>query len=644
MDLKYQKYLNELFKNAETLVKDYKKVFSEKKKTTLKDKLMIFNENDNNLRIKIATKLEFSAFEYLRNICELSDPEWFYLLISVMKNISHKYTVLDNPIDDTLDIFLINSDNIRFYFIKSLLESKMSSLLFNKDELDPYILDFLMSNAKFTNYPREFNVLFPSKKEIERESDAEKICDLCSTSEKTLYFFITSQKGEGKKTFIKHIASKCGLPIVIVDIEKCLNSEKDFSFTVTSALRQAMILNSFVCYANFHLLENKRREAEFILKSSKNFCRRVFFSLNSNIETVGSGYDDVLHINFKMSELTTKQIARIWKDEVPFFKVDEIYYEIANLFNFNPGQIKIASKRIKSVKYLNKKVGKKEIFEEIYETVKANFKGNAKLLKSNNIWKNLIIAKKDKQTLISICNQQKFKNVVFEDWKMGKYMKGISLLFSGPPGTGKTMAAKIIAKDLGLEIYRVDLSRIISKYIGETEKNLALVFDESERSNSVLLFDETDALFSQRSNVKDARDRSSNLEISYLLQKMEEHNGVCIMTTNYIENIDKAFFRRITYVIHFCTPNKNERKEIWQSIFSKYVPLSKDIDFDFVSKFEISGGSIKNIALSACFMAAEEKNKVSMKHILISLENELKKQGHTALKSDFGSYSYLLNL
>ena len=257
----------------------------------------------------------------------------------------------------------------------------------------------------------------------------------------------------------------------------------------------------------------------------------------------------------------------------------------------------------------------------------------------------MVIPENEKKMIIDICKQRKLRNVVFEDWKLENrinYGKGLSILFSGPPGTGKTMIAGIIANEMGLEIYRADLSKVISKYIGETEKNLSSLFDEAERSNSILLFDETDALFSRRTNVKDSKDRGANLEISYLLQRMENHNGICIMTTNYIDNIDKAFFRRISYIFYFSNPDKSQRKKIWKNLFIKNIPLEKDIDFDFLSKFEISGGSIKNIVVSSCLKAAQDKNNVSMKHIVKSIEYELKKQGYTPLKSDFEQYAYLI--
>ena len=217
------------------------------------------------------------------------------------------------------------------------------------------------------------------------------------------------------------------------------------------------------------------------------------------------------------------------------------------------------------------------------------------------------------------------------------------MLFTGPPGTGKTMAAQVVASDLDLEVYRVDLSKVISKYIGESEKNLSEVFESAKKSNAVLLFDETDALFGKRTEVKDSHDKHANVETSYLLQKMEEYSGITIMTTNFIENIDKAFFRRINYVVHFNLPDFDLRLKIWRNMFPSDTPISKDVNFEYLAKnFEIAGGSIKNIVLTASFMAASESDKVEMKHIIKSIEYELKKQGKMVSKSDFAQYAYLL--
>ncbi|QZY57549.1 ATP-binding protein [Crassaminicella profunda] len=245
------------------------------------------------------------------------------------------------------------------------------------------------------------------------------------------------------------------------------------------------------------------------------------------------------------------------------------------------------------------------------------------------------------------CNQVKYRHIVYQKWGYEQklsYGKGLSILFTGPPGTGKTMASQVIANELYLEIYKVDLSQMVSKYIGETEKNLKELFDEAKKSNTILLFDEADALFGKRSEVKDSHDRYANVETSFLLQKMEEHTGITIMTTNYLENIDPAFMRRINYVIHFPFPSENYRKEIWMSIFPEKTPLKNNIDFDFLSnKFELSGGNIKNIAVSSAFLAAHKKEPIGMNHILYSIKHELRKQGKILLKEDFGEYDYFLD-
>lgn len=218
------------------------------------------------------------------------------------------------------------------------------------------------------------------------------------------------------------------------------------------------------------------------------------------------------------------------------------------------------------------------------------------------------------------------------------------MLFAGPPGTGKTMAAQVVANDLGLEMYKVDLSQVVSKYIGETEKNLNEVFNEAKKSNVILFFDETDAILGKRTEVKDSHDKNANLETAYLLQKMEEYDGITVMTTNYKENIDSAFFRRISYVIHFAFPDAGARRQIWKGIFPAQTPLDEGVDFDYLARqFEFSGGSIKNIAVAAAFMAAAEDVPVDMGHIVRAVKYETGKQGRIMRREDYGEYGFLLN-
>ncbi|MCP5104024.1 MAG: ATP-binding protein, partial [bacterium] len=181
--------------------------------------------------------------------------------------------------------------------------------------------------------------------------------------------------------------------------------------------------------------------------------------------------------------------------------------------------------------------------------------------------------------------------------------KGLNVLFSGPSGTGKTMAAEILANELGLDFYKIDLSCVVSKYIGETEKNLAGIFKEAQTANAVLFFDEADALFGKRSEIKDSHDRYANIEINYLLQEMEQHEGIVILATNFRRNIDDAFSRRVHFSLDFPFPDEEYRLGIWRKIFPHEAPKSPDIDLEFLAgRFKMSGGSIKNIALYAAFL------------------------------------------
>ena len=190
------------------------------------------------------------------------------------------------------------------------------------------------------------------------------------------------------------------------------------------------------------------------------------------------------------------------------------------------------------------------------------------------------------------CMHIRYRHTVYNEWGFGKkaaYGRGLSILFSGPPGTGKTMAAQVVTNQLHMKLYKVQLSQIISKYIGETEKNLKKVFTEAKNANCVLFFDEMDALFGKRSEVKDSHDRHANIETAYLLQQMEEYDGVVLMATNLLQNIDEAFMRRISFVVSFPFPDVATRALLWKKMFDANAPMSEDVDYDFLAEaFKIS--------------------------------------------------------
>ncbi len=319
---------------------------------------------------------------------------------------------------------------------------------------------------------------------------------------------------------------------------------------------------------------------------------------------------------------------------------------LANKFKFSGGQIRDAISTARNILMAKKPGDAKLSMEVLNQGCKAQSNRNlvafARKIEPHYRWEDIVLPNDIKKQLKEISAYIKYRGIVYTDWGFDKKFslgKGMNALFTGPSGTGKTMSAEIIAKDAGLDLYKIDLSNVVSKYIGETEKNLSKIFKEAETSNAILFFDEADALFGKRSEVKDAHDRYANIEIGYLLQKMEEYEGVVILATNLSKNIDDAFLRRILFVIEFPFPDENQRELIWTGIFPKGAPCAKDIDYRFFAqRLKLAGGNIKNIALSSAFYAAEESCEIGMHHIMRAAKREYVKMGNPFLKEEFEPY------
>jgi ATPase family associated with various cellular activities (AAA) len=257
--------------------------------------------------------------------------------------------------------------------------------------------------------------------------------------------------------------------------------------------------------------------------------------------------------------------------------------------------------------------------------------GLARRIEPKHDWGDIVLPLPQLEQLHAICSQAKHASTVYGAWCFERKLslgKGLSALFSGPPGTGKTMAAEVIAADLKVELLKIDLSQIVSKYIGETEKNLRQLFDQAAAAHAILFFDEADALLGKRSAVKDAHDRYANTEIAYLLQKMEEYDGIAILATNLRQNMDEAFTRRLRFIVEFPFPEEEDRLRIWNTVWPKEVPLAQDVDLQVLAgQFRLSGGSIRNVALAAAFLAAEQNEPVAMRHLVLATKRELQKMG-----------------
>jgi SpoVK/Ycf46/Vps4 family AAA+-type ATPase len=260
-------------------------------------------------------------------------------------------------------------------------------------------------------------------------------------------------------------------------------------------------------------------------------------------------------------------------------------------------------------------------------------------------WGDLIVPPEVQQRLRELIAAVEQRPLVFDRWNLarpGGGQRGIKAMFSGPSGTGKTMAAVIVARELGLELHRVELAAVMSKYIGETEKNLERAFAAARRANAILFIDEADALLGKRSEVKDAHDRYANVEVAYLLQRMEDHDGVVIVATNLANNIDAAFSRRIQYVVSFPLPEAAARQRLWEAMLPSEAPRAADLDIGFLARrFELTGGEIRNITLEAAFRAAAQGVDIGMRDMLAAVISHHGKRGRLLHAGELGEYAAL---
>jgi hypothetical protein len=257
-------------------------------------------------------------------------------------------------------------------------------------------------------------------------------------------------------------------------------------------------------------------------------------------------------------------------------------------------------------------------------------------------WDDLILPPRSAEVLRSISAYIRHRDLVLSDWGYERTVassQGVKTLFAGDSGTGKTMAAQVLAADLGQEIFRLDLATVVSKYIGETEKNLDRIFAAADGSNAILFFDEADALFGKRSDVQDAHDRYANLEVAYLLQRMESYAGAVVLATNYRQNIDEAFLRRLDFVVDFPFPEAVDRERIWRLLLPRPAPRAEDVDLAFLAhQFKLAGGNIRNASLAAAFLAAEDGGVIAMRHLVRGVALEYGKLGRLTLESDFEQF------
>ncbi|CAN5747785.1 ATP-binding protein [soil metagenome] len=308
---------------------------------------------------------------------------------------------------------------------------------------------------------------------------------------------------------------------------------------------------------------------------------------------------------------------------------------VASRYAFSGGTIWRAASRASSSARLRDPLAPQVTLDDLGDAARLTFSHRlgalAQRIPTGFSWDDLVLPKDTYDALKEVVRFGRYRAFLLEEWGFAAklpYGRGVSAILAGPPGTGKTMVAQLLAKDLGYDLYRIDLSQVVNKYIGETEKNLAKIFDEAESSHAVLFFDEADSLFAKRTEVKSSNDRYANLEVNYLLQRMETYDGVTLLATNLEQGLDEAFKRRVRFSVQFELPEEAERRLLWRSMFPPKVPLAPDIDWDLIARrFEMAGGYIKKAALRAALIAVEARRAITTADLLEAARMEYREMG-----------------
>jgi AAA+ superfamily predicted ATPase len=462
--------------------------------------------------------------------------------------------------------------------------------------------------------------------------------------------------GVGRKYAAEALCGSAGLDLLVADLAQLPASS--LKALIVRVFREARLRGAAVYLENAEVLLADQEPPPFarhsLLQAMETFQGLVFLG-SAKPWRASTPREAQYLVNFHFPTPTYDARRTLWQRLIshsygPGAVSEDGIETIAGKFQFTAGKIHQALAETGHRAIMRRQSSLEITMEDISRSCRSqsttNLANLAQKIKPLYRWDDIVLPPDTLHHLKEICLHVKHRQRVFAEWNFDRKIslgKGASALFAGPPGTGKTMAAEIIAHELGLDLYKIDLSTVVSKYIGETEKNLSRIFQEAEQSNAILFFDEADALFGKRSEVKDSHDRYANIEINYLLQKMEEYEGIVILASNFQKNIDEAFTRRLRFIVEIPFPDRNYRARIWRNIFPAEMPRSKDLEFDFLAgKFEITGGHIKNIALSAAFLAAENSGIVSMKHIIRATRREFQKMGRVFVKADFGEYYDLL--
>ena len=461
-----------------------------------------------------------------------------------------------------------------------------------------------------------------------------------SRRQERIVVYLRGPRGVGKQSTAEGVCGEAGCRILVADVERLLaGGEAAFKANIDLVNREAELQSAAIYWRGFDALlaEAQRVLLAHFLASCEHGARLVFLGG----DVAWHPMDEFHQGAFASVHLRPPDFAErshLWRAALEQARSDADAVDVTGLstkFKFTQGDIRNAVATGMSLAQWRNPDSPAIATGDLYEACRLHSNQRLGTL-ANKIspkyrWDDIVLPPDRIAQLREICNHVKYRDLVYGHWGFGRKLalgKGLAVLFAGPSGTGKTMAADIIAGALGLDLYKIDLATVVSKYIGETEKNLSRIFSEAETSNAILFFDEADALFGKRSEVRDSHDRYANIEIGYLLQRMEEYEGVVILATNFRKNMDEAFVRRLHFTVDFPFPDMDDRRRIWESIWPADLPRDAELDLDLLARqLEITGGNIRNIALTAAFLAADDGAVVRMSHVALATHREYQKMG-----------------
>ena len=401
-------------------------------------------------------------------------------------------------------------------------------------------------------------------------------------------FHLYGPYGSGQRALAESVSHDLGLSLIVGDVEQMLSGPLGFEETMWLLCREAVLQRAVLCLEHVDGLlaePDKHRALVQVLVEAIRTFTRVAFLLGSQVWQPQGMLRGEAFIALEMPHTDVMLRKQLWQSYLQGHHrladdVDEGV--LASTFRLQPGQIREALAAAETLARWRSPAEGDITMADLYAACRAQSSAKlgtlARKIEPKYTWDDIVLPPDQLAQLQELCTQARYRHLVYGDWGFDRKLslgKGLNALFSGPPGTGKTMAAEVIAHELALDLYQIDLSQVVSKYIGETEKNLHHIFREAQTSNAILFFDEADALFGKRSEVKDAHDRYANIEVGYLLQKMEEYEGIAILATNLRQHLDEAFVRRMHFIVEFPFPDEEYRRRIWEVAFPPEAPLGR---------------------------------------------------------------------